>query len=404
MYSSVLAWVSPLALLAGIGLPTVALRYLPAYRAERDGRRLAGFLRAAERTVLAASIALAAAGSALAFLLAADPPPWIAGFWTLPFVVQLRLHSEAARASGRFEAAFGIPLLQPAAMLAAALAVQHLFGRLTPAIALGLPVLGVVLALPRQRAAARRAASSAAPVFETRTWLRVGLGVLVVDAAHLLLGHADALLLGALETPRSVALFCAASATAAFATFPMIAVGATAVPAFSRLWTLGHRDALERFAQRAVLRAFTAQLAVSALVIFFSRPLLALYGADFEVARVPLLFVLAGQLANTATGYVGSLMSMTGQQDKVGRSIWPAAALNVALVIACTARWGVPGAAAGTALSSLGWNLWLYHLVRRHLAVRISVADALLSLWTARSLRSSASVAGAAFQDFREPS
>lgn len=385
VYASVLAWVSPLALLAGLGLPTVALRYLPAYGAEGDHARLAGFLRSAERVVLAASVALATAGSVLALLFAADPPPWLVGLWTLPLTVLLRLHAEAARASGRYGAAFFVPLLQPLAMLAGALAAERIPGGLTPALALASPALGVLVVLPWQRAASRRIAPEATPIDETRLWLRVGLGVLLVDAAHLLLGHADVLVLGALDTPRAVALFSAASATASFSMFPMIAIGATAVPSFSRLWALGRRDELERLAQRAVLRAFTAQVLVAALVIVCAGPLLALHGGDFEAARVPLLFVIAGQLANTGTGYVGSLMSMTGHQDRVRRAIWPAAALNVALVIACTSWWGVAGVAAAAALSSLVWNTWLYHLVRRHVGVRVSFPDAVLAWWAERT-------------------
>jgi O-antigen/teichoic acid export membrane protein len=379
VYASVLAWISPLALLASLGLPTVALRFLPAYRAERDHARLAGFLRAAERLALAGAVAISAAGSALALLIAPHPSPWLVGLWTLPLTVQLRLCSETARAAGRFESAFFLPLLQPLAMLAGAVLAAQCTGALSPTLALALPAVGVVVVHPWQRAAARRIAPDTRPIYETRTWLRVGLGVLVVDAAHLLLSHADAVLLGALQTPRAVALFSAASATAAFSMFPMIAVGASTVPSFASLWALGRKDELERLAQRAVLRAFTAQVLLAALVIGCARPLLALYGGDFADARVALLFVLAGQLANTGAGYVGSLMSMTGHQDKVGRSIWLAAALNVALVIAGTSRWGVTGAAAGSALSSLGWNVWLYCLVRRHLGVRASFADALLS-------------------------
>jgi len=379
IYASVLVWLAPLAVVAGFGLPALVVRYLPAYRAEQDAERLAGFLHAAERIVLIGGVAVATMGSVVALLVMPEPTPLLVGLWTLPLTVQLRLQTEIARAAGRYKTAFFVPLMQPLAMLAGAVVAHELLGGLTPALGLGLPALGVLVVWPWQRAVARSAAPRAAPRYETRTWLRVGLGVLAIDASYILLSHADAILLGTLQAAPAVALFSVASATAAFAMFPMIAVGSSVVPAFSRLWARGDTAELQRLAQRAVLRAFAAQLVLAAAAIVFARPVLALYGADFHEARLPLIFMLGGQLANTGTGYVGSLMTMTGHQAVVGRSIWIAAVTNLGLVVVGTHFWGVTGATAGTALSSLGWNLWLYRLVRRHVGVRGSFVDALLA-------------------------
>ncbi|MFO0586192.1 MAG: MATE family efflux transporter [Polyangiaceae bacterium] len=221
----------------------------------------------------------------------------------------------------------------------------------------------------------------------------MGLGVLLVDAAHLLLSQADTLLLGAIRGARAVALLSVAGGVAAFSMFPMIAVGATAVPAFASLWAQGDVVALERLARRAVRRAFTAQVVLAAAILALAKPILSAYGADFDEARLPLLFILAGQLANTGTGYVGSLMTMTGHQAAVGRTIWLAAAINVALVVTGARLFGVPGAAAGTALSALGWNLWLHRLVVRHVGVRVSFADALFADWPSQPRPRSAAVA-----------
>ncbi len=422
VYATVLAWTGPLAILAGLGLPAAAVRFLPAFAAQGDAARLTAFVRTAERAVLAGAVGLALVGSAAALVVAREPGPLLVGLWTLPLSVQVTLRTEIARASGRYRAAFFLPLLQPLTMLVAALVATKIAGPLTPTIGLGLPALGALVVLAWQRARTRETSACSkrqkdapprgrpfailrmrrAPALrratfapdrlemkpdhspkalrcETRAWLRVGLGVLAVDAAHLLLSQADALLVGAMRGPRAVALLSVAGAVASFSMFPMIAVGATEVPAFSGLWALGRRAALERLAQRAVRRAFLAQVVLAVILLAIARPVLALYGADFEEARLPLLFVLAGQLANTGTGYVGSLMTMTGHQAAVGRTIWLAAAINVALVITGAHLFGVTGAAAGTALSSLGWNVWLHHLVVRHVGVRVSFLDALLA-------------------------
>ena len=71
-------------------------------------------------------------------------------------------------------------------------------------------------------------------------------------------------------------------------------------------------------------------------------------------------------------------MNMTGHQRRSAQSIWIVAVLNVVLVTVGLEFAGVTGAAAGTAASSLLWNLWLYRLVRRHVGVHPSIVDAVL--------------------------
>lgn len=384
-YSYVLAWLGPAAMLAGLGLPTVALRFLPVYRDAHDSGRLAGLVRASERIALVTSVSVALVGSLLALRLAAQPVPLVAGLWTLPLAVQLRIQSELARSAGRFRLAFLLPLLQQLVMLgAAAGAIRLSRAGLTPAQALLLPALGAIVVIPWQRLALRRGlrrelgVTRPAPRYETRTWLASGVAFLAVDASQTVLNQADSLLLGAFGGTHSLALFAAASSTGSFAMFAMIAVGASVAPSFSRRWQAGDRAGLNALAQRAVRWAFWPQLAITALLVTVAGPLLGLFGAAFTQARPALVFIFLGQLANTATGYIGTLMQLTDNQTRTARAIWLAALLNVAFVGAGIHVAGVTGAAAGTALSSLAWNLWLYRLVRRHVGIYPSIVDALL--------------------------
>ncbi len=160
--------------------------------------------------------------------------------------------------------------------------------------------------------------------------------------------------------------------------FAMIAVGASTVPPFARHWEAGDRDALNELAQRSVRWAFWPQLAITVLLVALAGPLLGLFGSGFVAARLALVFIFVGQLANTATGYIGTLMKLTDNQGRTARSIWIAAVLNIVFVTVGIHAGGVTGAAAGTALSSLAWNLWLYRLVRRYVGIRPSIVDAVL--------------------------
>jgi O-antigen/teichoic acid export membrane protein len=380
-YSFVLAWTGPLAMLAGLGLPTAAMRFLPVYRSSGDRARLAGLVRASERIAFGASVGIAAVGSVPVLLLLAQPTPLLVGLWTLPFAVQLRIQSELARSAGRFKLAFVVPLLQQLVMLGAAVGAAHL----SPARALLLPALGAVVVLPWQRLRFRRGirrqlgpVPPAGPTYETRQWLSAGAAFLAIEASQTVLNQADALLVGGLGGSKQLALFSAAASTGSFAMFAMVAVGAATVPSFAPLWHRQDRRSLNELAQRAVRWAFWPQLASTVLLVAIAEPLLGLFGHGFASARLALIFLFAGQLANTATGFIGSLMVTTDNQKRTAHSIWLAALLNVVLVSAGIHVAGVTGAAAGTALSSLGWNLWLYRLVRRHVGVYPSIVDAML--------------------------
>jgi O-antigen/teichoic acid export membrane protein len=386
-YNFVLAWTSPLAMLAGLGLPTVALRFLPVYKAAGDRDRLAGLLRASERIALFTSTAVAIAGSVPAVLLMAQPAPLLVGLWTLPLAVQLRIQSELARSAGRFRIAFVLPLVQQLVMLgAAAGAIELTRDGISPASALLLPALGAIVVLPWQRMGLRRGlrrelGMSGPPKtvrYETRQWLSAGIAFLAIDASQTVLNQADGLLIGILAGAKALALFAAASSTGSFAMFAMIAVGGSTVPSFARHWQSGDRERLNEVAQRAVRWAFWPQLAITLLLVVGAGPLLGLFGGAFVSARLALIFIFAGQLANTATGYIGCLMNLTDNQKRTARSIWIAAVLNIGFVTVGIEVAGVTGAAAGTALSSLIWNLWLYRLVRRHVGVAPSIVDAML--------------------------
>jgi O-antigen/teichoic acid export membrane protein len=295
--------------------------------------------------------------------------------------VQLRIQSELARSAGRFRLAFVVPLVQQLVMLVAALGLD----RLSPARALLLPALGAIVVLPWQRVRLRRGlrrqlglSAPPTPTYETRVWLSAGASFLAVEASYTVLQQADALLVGALSGGRSLAVFSAAASTAGFAMLVMVAVGAAIAPSFAPLWQAGDRESLNAVAQRAVRWAFWPQLGVTIVLAAVSGPLLELFGHGFSAARLALVFLFVGQLANCGTGYIGTLMSTTDNQGRTARSIWIAAVVNVVLVAGGIRVAGVSGAAAGTAISTLAWNLWLYRLARRHIGIRPSIVDAML--------------------------
>jgi O-antigen/teichoic acid export membrane protein len=76
---------------------------------------------------------------------------------------------------------------------------------------------------------------------------------------------------------------------------------------------------------------------------------------------------------NALLGPVGYLMTMTGNQGEAARVLTVAALVNVLACALLTPRFGLAGAAAGTALAQVIWNVWMSVLVWRRLGVRATV-------------------------------
>ena len=113
--------------------------------------------------------------------------------------------------------------------------------------------------------------------------------------------------------------------------------------------------------------AFTLPLAIS--VIAFSKPLMRIFGADFEVGWSILIVGTIGQVVNCGTGSVGYLLLMSGHEKRLFRvQMWMAVTM-VVLNVLLIPRLGILGAATAAACVNLGTNSWNLREVRANLGL-----------------------------------
>jgi O-antigen/teichoic acid export membrane protein len=111
----------------------------------------------------------------------------------------------------------------------------------------------------------------------------------------------------------------------------------------------------------------TAPLAI--VVIVYARPILRIFGPDFEAGWPILIIGTVGQLVNCGVGSVGLLLLMSGNQRRLLRV---QAAMAVVMTVACIALvpiWGIVGAAVAAAITNAGTNAWNLFEVRRVLGL-----------------------------------
>jgi O-antigen/teichoic acid export membrane protein len=111
--------------------------------------------------------------------------------------------------------------------------------------------------------------------------------------------------------------------------------------------------------------------------LLFTQPVLSIFGSDFITANWTLKILVIGRLVDALCGSVGSLMVMTGHQNKSLPVFGWCALMNIVLNAITIPYLGMVGAAIATSITMITWNIWLSVLVIKYVKVNPSIFSAL---------------------------
>jgi len=192
------------------------------------------------------------------------------------------------------------------------------------------------------------------------------------------LGQSPIIMIGFLLTPKDVAVYSAAAATAGVVSFPLEATSALSAPRFAALHARKRPGELVSLLANVVRWTFWPSLTVAVILIAFGPIVLRLFGPEFEKGYVLLVILTSGQLVNAAVGPVGVLLSMTGHQALTAWVLGICAILGVVLGLALTQIWGSVGTAFAFSGAMVLWNAALLILVSRKFDIYPSLRGAFL--------------------------
>lgn len=191
-----------------------------------------------------------------------------------------------------------------------------------------------------------------------------GLGFL-----DFLITQADRVLIGFFLDPRAVGVYTVAAALVAFVPILLQSVNQIFAPAIADLHARGERELLGRMFQTLTKWILGLTLPLAVIVIVFARPLMAIFGRDFELGWPILVIGTLGQLVNCGVGSVGYLLMMSGEQQRLMKVRLISAMGMVTLNLALIPYWGIVGAAVGAALTNVISNALNLREVRRSLGL-----------------------------------
>ena len=186
-----------------------------------------------------------------------------------------------------------------------------------------------------------------------------------MDIVGFLYTQTDKIILGFYLNARSVGVYAVAATIVAFVPIALQSVNQIFSPAIADLHARGERELLNRLFQALTKWVAGLTLPLAAVVIIFSRVLMRIFGHDFEAGWVILVIGTAGQLVNCATGSVGFLLLMSGNERRLVRIQLVGAVVTVTLCLFLVRPWGVAGAAVAAAVGNAMTNGWCLLEVRK---------------------------------------
>lgn len=383
IFAWVSSWAIVLNVLAGIGLDTTALRFLPTYRVNEQWGLLRGFLwRAYAWTLLGAFIV--AGLTTFAVLAASGFHPghkaivFVIGVWVLPASAVLDLQVCVARAMRRMLLAYMIQrILSYLAVLIGALALLAITVHLTATNIMLVSVLTLFALVFGQFVLIWRGmypqVSDAESIFNDRLWITVAVPLMGVALMGEVMKRTDVLMIGWFLSPQDVGAYNVATRIASQVAFVLLAVNAMAGPMIAHYHARGDRQQLQRLLSLIAQITFWPSILIASGMAIFATPLLNLFGKGFNEGHFALLVLLGGQVINAGAGSVGYVLSMTGHERDSLRVYGISAGFNVIAVYVGIRIAGINGAAVATAITIAMWNIWLHQLTIKYLGVYPSV-------------------------------
>ena len=385
-YVYAISWVTLLAMLCGLGLPSAALRFIPEYRAQKALGALKGFIIQSRRLVLGAAIGAALAGSGLLYVLPAFTASqvFLIALWVIPPLALLHLETEILRAHHRMAAAYGpLHVMRRFVLLSGVSGLVLLSVPVSPAAVLVISGVAAGSALLIQRWATRRARPNRwarCPLqLHTRSWLAVALPLILGRGLLVLINKMDVFMIGALLSSDQVGIYNAALQTAHAALFISVAIDAVAAPRLSRQHARNDAALLQQSVSRLAQWYFWPTLGAAIGLAALSSLLLGLFGPSFRAAWPVLFILLIGLVLNASLGPHLSLMRVAGLQRILVRI--HAGCLAANLVLNAVGIWvfGIAGAAVASSVTLVLASIWMRRSVVTHLDVDTSLWHALQS-------------------------
>lgn len=205
--------------------------------------------------------------------------------------------------------------------------------------------------------------------FRTNVLLKSSIPLFWVASLNMLVNWTATFALGIWGTKEEVGLFSMASRTAMLTSLILMSVNSISAPKFAELYKKKDMDALGATA-RNTAKLMTV-VASPLLLLFLIAPqwVMGMFGEEFQKGGILLSILAIGQFVNVATGSVGYLLMMSGNEKLMRNNVAFVAVISVVLNTFLVPLYGPFGAAIATAVCLSSQNLIAAYMVNSRLGI-----------------------------------
>jgi O-antigen/teichoic acid export membrane protein len=170
-------------------------------------------------------------------------------------------------------------------------------------------------------------------------------------------GSIQTLLLGALNSVKSVGIFALAGNVNMIGKMFHESIVTVSMPIISELYSRRERTQLNHFYQTMTKWTFTLNLPMFLIVLLFAGPILSIFGKSFASGTAVLIILAWRSLVDTGTGICGAMLDMTGNTRWKLLNSTITFVLTLGINFLFIPRWGLVGAAMAALVSAFIINL-----------------------------------------------
>ncbi len=187
--------------------------------------------------------------------------------------------------------------------------------------------------------------------------LALSFPMFLTGGLFVIIGQTDIVMIGMFRSASEVGVYSIVFSLAMLTTFVISSINVMAAPKFSELYHAGKMDELQHVVQKSSKLMFWTTLPILLVLFLFGKLILSIYGEEFVIGYMALIFLIMGQFVNALSGSVGHLLNMTGYQKEFRNIMLIAAIINISMNYILLPEYGINGAAFASLLSVVFWNI-----------------------------------------------